>query len=101
MNCVWTWGGSFFGYMEGENLWTCDGKHIGKLRRGVIYGADGRYLGELKEGNRLIIQVDVPHLRIPAFIPYTGRSPAARYDNVAGYPLPAGHEDFPAPESFQ
>jgi hypothetical protein len=101
MNCMWTWGGSFFGYLEGENLWTYDGKHIGKLRREVIYGADGRYLGERKEGNRLITQVDGQHLPIPAFIVFTSRSPATRYDSMAGYPLPAGYEDFPAPESFQ
>jgi hypothetical protein len=100
MNCMWRWGGSFFGYLEGENLWNYDGKHIGKLRREMIYGADGRYLGERREGNRLITQVDAEHSPIPAFIPFTSRPPANRYDSAAGRPLPAGHEDFPAPESF-
>ncbi len=100
MNLVWTWGGIFFGYLEGENLWTCDGKHVGKLRRGTIFGADGRYLGELKSGNRLIRQVGEQTQSIPAFIPYTTRLPITRYAIAAPYPIPAGHEDFPSPESF-
>jgi hypothetical protein len=100
MNCVWTWGGSFFGYLEGENLWTYDGKHIGKLRRGVIFGPNGRYLGELRDGNRLIIQTGAEQAPIPAYVPYTSRSPAGRYDNLAAIPLPEGCEDFPSAESF-
>jgi hypothetical protein len=101
MKSVWTWAGIFFGYLEGENLWTCDGKHVGKLRRDVIFGADGRYLGELRNGNRLITRVGEQTPTIPAYIPYTTRTPGTRYDNAAENPLPAGHEDFPRPESFQ
>ena len=100
MNCVWTWGGIFFGYLEGENVWTYDGKHVGKLRCNVIFGADGRYLGELKNGNRLIVQVGEQRPSIPAFIPYTKRPPATRYADAAGNSMLDGHEDFPSPESF-
>ena len=100
MNYVWTWGGIFFGYLEGENLWTCDGKHVGKVRRGTIFGADGHYLGELKSGNRLIRQAGEQTQSIPAFTPYASRLPSTRYASAAGHPMPAGHEDFPPPESF-
>ncbi len=98
MKRVWTWGGIFFGYLEGENLWTYDGRHVGKARRDVIYGIDGHYLGELKQGNRLITQVGKQTQSIPAFIPYTTRPPTTRYESVAGYPMPADHEDFPLPD---
>ncbi len=100
MNFVWTWGGTFFGYLEGENLWTYDGKHAGKLRRDTIFGADGHYLGELRNGNRLIAQVGEQTQSVPAFTPYTTRLPGIRYASAACYPMPAGHEDFPSPESF-
>ncbi len=100
MNLVWTWGGLFFGYLEGENLWTCEGKHIGKLRHEVVYGPDGRYLGELKQGSRLLRQIGPQPQCIPAFTPYATRPPGTRYPCITGSPLPADHEDFPAPESF-
>ena len=100
MNFVWTWGGIYFGYLEGENLWTCEGKHVGKLRRDAIFGADGRYLGEMRNGNRLITQIGEQTRSIPAFTPYTTRLPGTRYASAACHPMPAGYEDFPSPESF-
>jgi hypothetical protein len=100
MKPVWTWGGIFFGYLEGENLWTHEGRHVGKLRRDVVYGADGRYLGELKNGNRLIARVGAHGESIPGFVPYTSRPPTTRYDNDGAYPMPADHTDFAPPESF-
>jgi hypothetical protein len=48
MTSVWTWGGTYFGRLDGDNLWTHDGKHIGKLRGEEVFGQDGRYLGEIK-----------------------------------------------------
>jgi hypothetical protein len=100
MNFVWTWGGTFFGYMEGENLWTSAGKHIGKVRRGTVFGADGHYLGELRSGNRLIRQVGEQTQSIPPYTPYTTRTPSTQYANAASHPMPPGYEDFPPPESF-
>ncbi|MGV1046845.1 4-fold beta flower protein [Limnohabitans sp.] len=50
MKWVWTWGGEFFGYFEGDNLWTYDGKHIGKIQNGLIYDKNGRYSRACKSG---------------------------------------------------
>jgi len=54
MKAVWTWGGKFFGHIDGDNLWTYDGRHVGRLNGEEIYGPDGRYLGEVMNDNRLI-----------------------------------------------
>jgi len=29
---LWTWGGSDFGYRDGDELWTYDGRHVGRFR---------------------------------------------------------------------
>ena len=100
MNLLWTWGGIFFGYIEGENLWTCDGRHVGKLRCATIFGADGHYLGELRNRNRLISQVGEQTQSIPAFTPFRARLPGIRRANAECYPMPETHVDFPLPEAF-
>ncbi len=53
MQSLWTWGGTFFGYHDGDELWTYQGRHVGRFDRDEVYGADGRYLGELRN-DRLI-----------------------------------------------
>ena len=30
---VWKWSGSFFGYIDGDNLWAKNGKHVAKIIR--------------------------------------------------------------------
>jgi 4-fold beta flower protein len=100
MKWVWTWGGTCFGYLEGENLWTVDGKHVGKLRRDVIYGPDGHYLGELRNGNRLITEIAKRDQLSPAFTPYASRRPTTPYANCDALELNTNHEDFPRPESL-
>ena len=54
MGWIWTWGGTCFGYRDGDKLWDHEGRHVGIFRGDEVYGLDGRYLGEIKD-NLLII----------------------------------------------
>src|ERR1700682_5003378 len=51
---LWTWGGSDFGYRDGDELWTYDGRHVGRFQGQNVFGIDGQYLGELRGDDRLI-----------------------------------------------
>jgi hypothetical protein len=31
MDWLWTWGGTCFGYRDGDDLWTHGGKHVGRF----------------------------------------------------------------------
>lgn len=100
MNWVWTWGGQFFGYLDGENLWTYSGQHVGKLQGTDIFGPGGEYLGEVMNENRLITHRSKSSWRGYSFTPYARRGSYAPYANYAGYAMYAGYEDFPHPESL-
>lgn len=100
MTSVWTWGGTYFGHFDGDNLWTHDGKHIGKLRGEEIFGQDGKYLGEVKNDNRLITNLSRKSRRGPSFTPYANRVGHMPYVNYVGYVMYAGYEDFPDPDTF-
>lgn len=73
MTSVWTWGGTYFGSLDGDDLWTHDGKHVGKLRGEEIFGQDGQYLGEIKNDDRLIANLSKKSLHGPSFMPYANR----------------------------
>lgn len=100
MNWVWTWGGVFFGYFDGQDLWTHGGEHVGRRSGDEIYGPDGRYLGEVMNGDRLIVSRGKAGWRGMGFAPYGRRGGYARYANYAGYAMYAGHDDFPSPDAF-
>ena len=101
MQWLWTWGGTCFGYRDGDDLWTYDGRHVGQFHGDEIYGQDGRYLGELMDGDRLITNRGKSSWRQSSFAPYGRRAAYAGYAGYAGYAMYAGYDDFPAPETFQ
>lgn len=100
MKPVWTWGGKFFGHIDGEDLWTYDGKHVGKLNGNEIYGREGQYLGEVMNGDRLITNNAKRSARGYSFTPYGRRGGFVPYTNYVGYVMYAGHQDFPGPDEF-
>jgi hypothetical protein len=100
MDWLWTWGGTCFGYRNGDNLWTHDGRHVGHFTGDEVYASDGRYLGELKNGNRVISNRSKSSRRKNAFTPLGRRTGYVRYTNYTGYVMYTGHEDFPAPEAL-
>jgi hypothetical protein len=100
MNALWTWGGTFFGHRDGDNLWTHDGNHIGRFHGDEVYGPDGQYLGELKNGDRLITCQSKKNWNKSGFSPYASRIGFVPYVDYVGYVMYAGYEDFPAPSKF-
>lgn len=100
MTSVWTWGGEYFGKLEGDNLWTRDGKHVGKVRGEDIFGRDGRYLGQLKNGSRLITNKSRKSLRSHGFTPHANRVGHVRSANYVGNVMLVGYEDFPSAGAF-
>jgi hypothetical protein len=102
MNWVWTWGGTCFGYLDGDDLITHDGRHVGRKNDdGDIYSPKGRYLGEVRNKNRLITNRAKKSWVGYAFAPYARRVGFVRYVNYVGYVMYAGFEDFPSPEQFK
>ena len=100
MHHYWTWGGTYFGYRQGDLLFTHDGLCAGRFQGDDIYGRSGRYLGEVRSGNRLITNRSKSSRRGPR--PPNARGGSyVRYANYVGYVMYAGFEDFPSPESFQ
>ncbi len=100
MDWLWTWGGTSFGYRDGDDLWTFDGHHVARFDGDEIYGPDGRYLGELMNGDRLITHRSKRSWRRARFRPYGRRIGYVRYVNYVGYVMYAGFEDFPPPEAL-
>ncbi len=100
MKPVWTWGGKFFGHIEGDDLWTYNGKHVGKLSGDEIYGSDGNYLGEVMNEDRLITNKAKSSWTGNSFTPYARRVGFVPYTGYVGYVMYTGHEDFPEPNKF-
>lgn len=100
MQWLWTWGGSSFGYREGDNLWTHDGRHVGRFQGADVFGPNGTYLGELRNKNRLITSISKKHYRGHTFAPHARRVAYVPYVNYVGYVMYVGHEDFPAPDEI-
>ncbi len=100
MLMLWTWGGEFFGYREGDDLWTHDGHHVGRFIKDEVFGRDGRYLGEIMQKDRLITSTMKGIQRSGIFTPYGKRVGIVKYVKYAGYAMYAGYRDFPSPDSF-
>src|SRR5262245_62569197 len=98
MAWLYTWGGTCFGWRDGDDLWTHDGRHVGRFHRDEVYGPDGRYLGEL-QGGRLIRKKG----RLDRRSGFTRRGPVigrVRNVNLVGSVMLSGYENFPDPEEF-
>ncbi|WP_412023500.1 hypothetical protein [Burkholderia cepacia] len=101
MDWLWTWGGTCFGYRDGDNLWTYDGRHVARFVGKEVYARNGAYLGEVMSDNRLISCRAKSSWRKSSFIPFQNRTAYTRYTNYTGYAMYTGYEDFPAPESLR
>ena len=100
MKNLWTWGGAFFGYRDGDNLWTHNGRHVGRFNGEEIYSQDGSYLGEIKSDHRLITNLNKKSRRNSGFAPYGNRVGIVPYVDYVGYVMYIGYEDFPTSDSF-
>jgi hypothetical protein len=94
---VWTWGGKYFGYFDGDDLWTHDGRHVGRRDGDDVFNSDGTYLGEVMNENRLITNKSKKGWRGSSFSPWGSRVGVTPYTAYVGYVMYAGYEDFPAP----
>jgi hypothetical protein len=97
---LWTWGGKYFGYRDGNDLWTHSGSHVGRFDGDEVYGPDGRYLGEIKSG-KLISRLSSQNRRRGGFAPYASHVGHVPYVDHVGTVMYAGYEDFPSPDSFK
>ena len=100
MTHMWTWGGKYFGYREGDDLWTHSGHHVGRFYDDEIADQLGRYLGELMNGNRLIVNTTRRSSHYPTFAPRARRVALMKCMAYVGYVVYMGYEDFPPPENF-
>jgi hypothetical protein len=99
MKHVWTWGGTYIGYIDEERLFAHSGTQAGQLDGDDIYGADGQYLGEVTSDDRLITDLSKRSNTCDAFEPAKVAS-VLPFINYVGYAMYDGHEDFPGPETF-
>jgi hypothetical protein len=97
MEWLWTWGGKFFGYIDGDDLWSHDGKHVGRFDGDNIFGPDGAYLGEIRDG-RLITNTSRRSIGRATFVRYGRRASYAKQADCMGYAMPAGYCDFADPD---
>jgi hypothetical protein len=103
MQWLWTWGGTCFGYREGDDLWTHDGRHVGRFYGEEVFAPNGSYLGELKgsNGNRLVTNLARKSRRQGTFAPHASRVGYVPYVNYVGNVMYAGYEDFLSPEDIR
>jgi hypothetical protein len=100
MTHVWTWGGRYFGYFDGDDLWTHDGRHVGRRDGDEIFGTRVQYLGEVMDGDRLITSLAKGSRRKAPFGAWGRRAGVVPYVNYVGYVMYLGYTDFPAPEAL-
>ena len=74
MQHLWTWGGKYFGYRDGNDLWT----HSGKLIR-----------NRSKAGHQS-----------SSFAPFANRVGIVPYVTHVGTVMYAGYEEFPGPDQL-
>lgn len=101
MDWLWIWGGTCFGYRDGDALWTHDGRHVGQFHGHEIYARDGTYLGELAGGHRLVTCLAKSSRLHRSFTPLRNRRPYPRHADLTGQALSAGWADFAAPETLR
>jgi hypothetical protein len=94
---LYTWGGTYFGTRDGDDLRTHDGRNVGRFRGDEVFDSSGRYLGELKNG-KLITNTSKKSLSGPSFSPYAGRVAHVPSVGHVGSVMIAGYEDFPGPD---
>lgn len=97
---LWTWGGKYFGFRDGDDLRTHFGKHAGRFFGDEVYSSKGKYLGELRNKKFLITNRGKSHY---AKAPFSRRGDMGSYGSMGDYGahgMLGGYEDFPAPEEF-
>lgn len=97
---LWTWGGTFFGYRDGDDLWTHDGRHVGRFHEDEVYGPDGHYLGKIRDEKRLITNLGKTQRRKGSFLRRVNRVGIVPRVDYVGRVMYVGHEDFPRPEDI-
>jgi hypothetical protein len=97
---LYTWGGTYFGERDRDDLWTYDGRHVGRFWGHEVFDKRGRYIGELKNG-KLITNTSKRSSRSgPSFSPYPSRVGHDPYADQVGSVMLDGHEDFPSPHEL-
>ena len=98
---LWTWGGSYFGYLEDGDLWSCDGDHVAKLRGDAFFTPDGVYLCSIVD-NRLRVDVTRKGMTSNTFAQYGPRPPEQTYqESRTRYIDRQGFADLPKPDGQQ
>jgi hypothetical protein len=100
MQQLWTWGGKYFGYREGDALRTYRGHHIGYFVGDDAFGLDGHYSGEVKN-DRLIVNTSKKNLRRGSVVRIVNNVALVKMVDYVGNVMLAGYEDFPSPEAFE
>jgi hypothetical protein len=100
MEALWTWGGKYFGYRDGDDLWTHDGRHVGRFYYNEVYGPNGQYLGEIKTNNRLITCQSKKSVRRGSFAALPNRVGFVPNVDYEGYVMYVGYEDFHGPDEL-
>jgi hypothetical protein len=94
---LWTWGGAYFGYRDGDELWAHDGRLVGRFQGHEIFGSNGHYLGEIRDGDRLITYT--AHLtKVTGAFSTNHRGGRSVHGARGARELPGGYQDFPTPE---
>ena len=96
---LWTWGGAYFGYRDGQDLWTHGGVLAGRFHGDEVYGANGHYLGEIS-GDRLLSDHTKVSQHQSPFGPRRGAAVAAHGPKGHNGGT-SGFSDFPKPETFE
>lgn len=94
MKMLWTWGGKFFGYRDGDCLWTQQGNHVGRFDGNNIYDADGHYIGEVMDNERLIYDLSKSNQSSYGFNPFMNRVSIVPYVDYVGNVMYLGYKDF-------
>ncbi|MCZ6538549.1 MAG: response regulator [Chloroflexi bacterium] len=95
---LWTWGGEYFGFRDGENLWTNEGRHVGRVRRNdEVFRPNGAYMGDLIQG-RLIVDWRKTARRASSFTPSDDRGGHTGFANREPLDMLIGFKDFPGPD---
>lgn len=97
---LWTWGGKYFGYLDGDDLWTYNGLNAGRIFNGKIFGPKGNYLGEIRNGDRLITHISSMQQKGPRFTPGSKTEGRAKCVSYEGLPMLPEYQDFPSAEEF-
>ena len=97
---LWSWGGRYIGYRDGDDLWCSDGRLLGRFHGDEVYGTDGHYLGEIRDGDRLIRKTMHSHPLKGAISPRLRGAAGVRGTRGIRGTL-SGYEDFPNPDNLR